>query len=62
MSQVLVKWSKLPVEAATWEDFYVVRRRFPDLLAWGQASSSAGGSVRHEPEGKTGTTEDVIDV
>lgn len=43
--QVLVKWSKLPTHSATWEDFYVIKERFPGALAWGQASSGAGESV-----------------
>lgn len=43
--QVLVKWSKLPEHAATWEDLYVVKTRFPQALAWGQASSEARGDV-----------------
>lgn len=43
--QILVKWSRLPTHASTWEDYYVVKERFPDALAWGQASSGAGGGV-----------------
>ena len=44
--QVKVKWLHLPVDAATWEDYNVLRVRFPNALARGQASSSAGGDVR----------------
>ena len=40
--QVLVKWSNIPEASATWEDFYVIKDRFPTALAWGQAGSSAG--------------------
>jgi hypothetical protein len=40
--QVRIKWSKLPEESATWEDYYVVKQRFPTALAWGQASSAGG--------------------
>lgn len=43
--QVKVKWANLPEEAATWEDFHVLRTRYPDASACGQASSSAGGDV-----------------
>lgn len=43
--QVLVKWSQLPESAATWEDFYVVKKRFPSAIAWGQASSHGVGNV-----------------
>uniref|UniRef100_A0A0A8ZED4 Integrase catalytic domain-containing protein n=1 Tax=Arundo donax TaxID=35708 RepID=A0A0A8ZED4_ARUDO len=43
--QVLVKWTRLPEASATWEDYYVVQKRFPMALAWGQASSGGGGGV-----------------
>ena len=58
--QVLVKWSRLTEASATWEDFYVVKERFPGAVAWGQATSSAGGGVT--PIVETGTTEGAIDV
>jgi hypothetical protein len=47
--QVLVQWSGLPEDSATWEDFYVVKQRFPDALAWGQATSPEGADVRPVP-------------
>lgn len=43
--QVFVKWSGLPSTSATWEDYNVLRVRFPDAPAWGQAGSSAEGVV-----------------
>jgi len=43
--QVKVLWTSLHQSTATWEDYHVLRQRFPDAQAWGQASSSAGGSV-----------------
>ena len=43
--QVLIKWTRLPAASATWEDYNVVKARFPAAPAWGQASSSAGGDV-----------------
>ena len=43
--QVLVKWSHLPADSATWEDLYVLRQRFPTSAAWGQAVSPVGGGV-----------------
>jgi len=43
--QVLIKWDKLPEASTTWEDYYVVKERYPTAPAWGQASSSAGGAV-----------------
>jgi hypothetical protein len=43
--QVLLKWKNLPEETATWEDWDTLKASFPDVLSWGQASSSPGGSV-----------------
>lgn len=43
MVQVLVCWGSLPAALATWEDFDVVRTRFPAALAWGQAPILWGG-------------------
>jgi hypothetical protein len=40
--QVLIRWSGMPSLCATWEDFHVVKNRFPQALAWGQASSQGG--------------------
>ena len=37
--QVLIKWTSLPASEATWEDYEVVKHRFPDAPAWGQAGS-----------------------
>jgi hypothetical protein len=46
--QVLIKWTDQPDEAATWEDWDVLKTRFPVVLTWGQASASPGGSVTLE--------------
>lgn len=43
--QVLVKWTGLPTTSATWEDYHVLRQRFPKAPAWGQAASLAGGAI-----------------
>ena len=43
--QVLIKWSNIPEASATWEDFYVIKDRFPTALAWGQAMSQGGEDV-----------------
>jgi hypothetical protein len=48
MIQVLIKWTGQPDEAATWEDWDVLKTRFPVVLTWGQASASPGGSVTLE--------------
>ncbi|XP_066396593.1 uncharacterized protein [Miscanthus floridulus] len=44
--QVKIQWTGLPASTSTWEDYYVVKTRFPDALAWGQADSRAGGGVK----------------
>jgi TRAP-type C4-dicarboxylate transport system substrate-binding protein len=41
----MVKWTKFAESAATWEDYNVIKTRFPDSKAWGQASSPAGGDA-----------------
>lgn len=43
--QVLIKWSHIPTSSATWEDYYVVKSRFPEASAWGQASVPRGEGV-----------------
>jgi hypothetical protein len=43
--QVKLTWVGLPSSVTTWEDYTVVKTRFPDAPAWGQAGSSAGGGV-----------------
>lgn len=42
ISQALIKWTALPDEAATWEDWYVLQGRFPRALARGPASFGGG--------------------
>jgi len=44
--QVLIQWTGLPPTSTTWEDYNVLRQRFPHAPAWGQASTSAVGDVR----------------
>ncbi|WVZ53784.1 LOW QUALITY PROTEIN: hypothetical protein U9M48_004680 [Paspalum notatum var. saurae] len=61
--QVPVKWSRLPPELSTWEDYEALRQRFPRAPAWGQAGFQGGGnviatasvedSVRMDTEGST---------
>jgi hypothetical protein len=43
--QVKVKWTSLPLSQATWEDYDVLRARFPNAPAWGQAGPSGGSGV-----------------
>jgi hypothetical protein len=42
--QVKLTWTGLPSTATTWEDYHVVKKRFPEAPAWGQAGTPAGES------------------
>jgi hypothetical protein len=33
ITQVLVRWSSLPANLATWEDYNVIKTKFPDAPA-----------------------------
>jgi hypothetical protein len=66
---MLIKWSGLDDDLATWEDADVIMQRFPGAPAWGHAGSQGGGmsaglilaarlrcpSQRGHPEGRQGT-------
>jgi len=43
--QVLLKRTSLPESSATWEDYYIVKHRFPNDVAWRQATTEGGGNV-----------------
>jgi hypothetical protein len=45
--QIRVAWSNLPTDATTWEDYEVLKRRFPDALDWGQSTFEGGKYVRN---------------
>jgi hypothetical protein len=45
VAQVLVKWSNLDADLATWEDMEALRQRFPFAPAWGHAGAQGGGGV-----------------
>ncbi|KAK1678256.1 hypothetical protein QYE76_039104 [Lolium multiflorum] len=45
LPQMLIKWKHLPEDAATWEDWDTLKARFPEVLAWGQASVREGEPV-----------------
>jgi hypothetical protein len=47
ITQVLVRWSSLPANLATWEDYNVIKTKFPDATTWGQAATQGGGNVVH---------------
>ena len=48
ISQVKLTWVGLPESATTWEDYNVIRARFPEAPAWGQAGTQGGGDVTHD--------------
>jgi hypothetical protein len=45
MAQVLVKWSGMFEDLATWEDVDRLKQLFPFAPAWGHAGSQGEGSV-----------------
>ena len=45
--QVLIQWSNLPEDCATWEDYYVLRQRFPDAAIWEGDRAQEGKDVMH---------------
>jgi hypothetical protein len=34
--QVLIRWAHMPEGCTTWEDYYVLKNRYPDALIWTQ--------------------------
>lgn len=42
---VLVQWSGLPPELATWEPLRAMETRYPSVRAWGQAAFQGEGHV-----------------
>jgi hypothetical protein len=45
VNQVLIRWSELPKELASWEDYESLKQKFPSTPTWGQATSEGEGSV-----------------
>jgi hypothetical protein len=45
VTQILIKWTSLPNDLATWEDYEVVKHRYPTAAAWGHAASQGGSDV-----------------
>jgi hypothetical protein len=43
--QVLVRWSELPPDLSTWEDYEALKQTFPAAPAWGQAVFPEPGNV-----------------
>jgi hypothetical protein len=45
ITQVLIKWQGLSSEMCSWEDYNVLRDRFPHASIWRPAAAQAGESV-----------------
>jgi hypothetical protein len=43
--QVLIRWSELPPDLSTWEDYEALKQSFPDAPTWDQADFPAPGNV-----------------
>jgi hypothetical protein len=43
--QVLVQWSAMPEELATWENVQDLQQQFPNAAVWGHPAGLAGGNV-----------------
>jgi hypothetical protein len=43
--QLKIQWSSLPADAATWEDYDVLRLRYPEAAIWEEASSQGAAIV-----------------
>jgi hypothetical protein len=43
--QVLVQWSEMPEDLATWDDQDALKQLLPEAPAWGQAGLKGGGNV-----------------
>jgi hypothetical protein len=52
IQQALIKWSDWPAELATREDLDIIKHKFPEAPAWGQAAFEEQGNVSN----KTPTT------
>lgn len=47
-NEVMVRWTGLTDSLATWENLQVLRQRFPEAPAWGQAGSEEEGDVTNQ--------------
>jgi hypothetical protein len=45
ITQLLIRWTQLPQEMATWEGHNVVKQRYPEAPIWRLAGSQWEGSV-----------------
>jgi hypothetical protein len=45
VTQILLQWSNLLVNSTSWEDYYVLQKKFPLAPIWSSTGSSRGSSV-----------------
>jgi hypothetical protein len=45
VAQMLIQWSQLPLDLASWEYYDSLKQLFPVARAWGQAGFKEGGNV-----------------
>jgi hypothetical protein len=50
VQQVLVEWSGLPRDLATWEDLEALRQCFPFAPAWGRECYHPSASIEQSTE------------
>jgi hypothetical protein len=58
-----MQWAGRPTSVATWEDYELMRQRFPAWDSWGQASSSGAATIMSGAATMptSGDQEDMID-
>jgi hypothetical protein len=56
MPQVLIQWAHLPSDAATWEDYYVLKHKYPNAALW---DDEAVGALAQGGSSVTPTTNQV---
>lgn len=48
-TQILVKWHGMDAAQATWEDYYLLKQKFPSATIWGAVHSQEGEHVTPPP-------------
>jgi hypothetical protein len=43
--QVLIKWAHMPASSATWEDYYVLKAKYPQAALWDDELAQGGDTV-----------------
>jgi ribosomal protein L21E len=60
MPQIKVRWTNLPDDCTTWEDYYVLKKRFPDVELWKELPAQGGDSVT-SPSPEVMVTDTCVD-